>query len=300
MRPLRALGLLLRLLLLVGLSLLLSQPSNAQPAASQPSSKYRKLAPGVMTTIDPKSHMQVEEQVSRHDLVGVLSTDPTYAERPWSKGKSPARSTVFRRDVWALEFAFKPIRFVHVDVPTPDGRMQNKLVWYMVYTVKNTTDKPVLFFPEMVLVTKDSHKVYPSRLIPLAVPVIRQREDPHRPLLNAAEISGKIAPTPKGQEASIWGVATWEDVDPATDYFAIYIQGLTNAFEWRDPPGAFKKGDPPGTGREFFYKTLIMNFWRPSDKEEEHEDEIRLQDYSWAYGQLTPQGFIAKKPGSAP
>ena len=44
------------------------------------------------------------------------SADPKYAERAWasgnSKGKSPARDTVFRRDIWSLEFSFKPVRFV--------------------------------------------------------------------------------------------------------------------------------------------------------------------------------------------
>ena len=56
-----------------------------------------------------------------------------------------------------------------VDEPMPDGRMQNKLVWYLVYSVKNTSDKPVTFVPYFVLVGNDTHKVYPSRVIPLAV-----------------------------------------------------------------------------------------------------------------------------------
>jgi hypothetical protein len=256
------------------------------------------LAPGVMTTVDPQR--QTAEGSSRHNAIEILTADPTYGEREWSEGKSPARDTVFRRDIWSLEFAFKPIRFVHIDEPSPDGRMQRKLVWYLMYSVKNAGSEPVRFFPEFVLVSKDTGKVYPSRLIPLAVPLIRKREDANRPLLNTVEVSGKIAPTPKGQDPTIWGVATWEDIDPSTDYFAIFVQGLTNAYQWTDPPGVFQPGDPPGKGREFFAKTLILNFWRPSDKEEEHEGEIRFEDYSWAYGQLTPQGFIAKKPDPAP
>jgi len=250
-----------------------------------------------MKAIDPER--QLAESFSRHDVIEVLTADPSYAERDWSKDKSPARGTVFRRDVWALEFAFKPVRFVHVDVPTPDGRLTPKLVWYLVYSIKNTSDKPVPFVPRIVLVSRDTGKVYPDRLIPLAVPLIRKREDPNRPLKNTVEITGKISPTPKGQEANIWGVATWEDIDPTTDYFSIYVQGLTNAYLWEDPPGAFKKGDLPGTGREFYPKTLVLNFWRPSDKEEEHEDEIRYEKYAWQYGQLTEKGFIAKKPNSA-
>jgi hypothetical protein len=271
-------------------------PRTASRATARP--KYRQLAPGVMKLVAPET--QVAESFSRHDMIEVLSADPTYVERDWSKGKSPARDVVYRRDIWALEFAFKPVRFVHVDVPLRDGRLRPKLVWYLEYSLKNPSDKPVNFVPRFVLVSKDRGKIYPDRLIPVAVPLIRKREDPNRPLLNTIEITGKIPPAPKGAEPSIWGVATWEDIDPRTDHFAIYIQGLTNAFLWVDPPGAYKNGDAPGTGREYFAKTLILNFWRPSDPELEHEEEIRFEDYKWEYGQLTEKGFVAKTPDPTP
>lgn len=275
-------------------------PASVARSATPARPKFRKLAPNAMRTVDPQS--QLDEAYERHDVVEVLAEDPGYAERAWargnSKGKSPARDTVFRREVWSLEFSFKPVRFVHVDEPMPDGRMQDKLVWYLVYSVKNTSDKPVTFVPYFVLVN-DAGKVYPSRVIPLATPLIRKREDANRPLLNTSEMIGRINPTPKGQDTTVWGVATWEDIDPATDRFSIYVQGLTNAYRWIDPPGVFQKGDPPGKGREFFAKTLILNFWRPGDKELEHEEEIRFVDYAWAYGELTAKGFIAKKPDPA-
>ena len=49
----------------------------------------------------------------------------------------------FRRDIWCLEFSFKPLRMIEVDVPTL-GRHAN-LVWYLVYRVRNTGQvlKPV-------------------------------------------------------------------------------------------------------------------------------------------------------------
>ena len=73
----------------------------------------------------------------------------------------------------------------------------------------------------------------------------------------------------------MWGVVTWEDVDPRIDFFSVYIRGLTNAFEFVDPPGAYRAGQPPGSGRLFTYKTLQLNFWRPGDSVLEHEGEIR-------------------------
>ena len=76
------------------------------PAAKAP---YRKLAPGVMKTIDPMRTL--EETVSRHDVVGLLAVDPKF---DWAK------DIAFRRDVWVLEFQFKPMRMIWVDVPQPE------------------------------------------------------------------------------------------------------------------------------------------------------------------------------------
>ena len=66
------------------------------------------------------------------------------------------------------------------------------------------------------------------------------------------------------------------------------IEGLTNAYRWEDPEGAWNDGDPPGTGRTFTTKTLQLNFWRPGDEFDPHEDEIRFgipgkEPYRWMY-----------------
>ena len=41
------------------------------------------------------------------------------------------------RDVWCLQFAFKKVRIVDVDVPNDSGHFDRKKVWYLVYNVKN-------------------------------------------------------------------------------------------------------------------------------------------------------------------
>ena len=87
---------------------------------------------------------------------------------------------------------------------------------------------------------------------------------------------------------TVWGVATWENVDPRIDRFSIYASGLTNAYRWEDPPGAYQPGDTLGKGRKFTRKTLKLNFWRPGDEYYEHEKEFRLGipgevDYEWVY-----------------
>jgi hypothetical protein len=235
---------------------------------------------------------QYDESVSRHDVVELLSVDPSL---DWAKG------VPFRRDIWALEFRFKPVRMIRVDIPQPSGKMQRKLIWYMVYSVANPgkvlhpvqdengtfkveeSEKPIRFIPAFLLESPEFHKAYPDRVIPLAVGPIQQREDPNRKLLTTVEICQEIRP---GE--SLWGVATWEDIDPRIDRFSVYVQGLTNASRWTDEPGRYKKGDPIGTGRRLSRKTLRLNFWRPGDEYSEHEGEIRLGipgqvDYEWVY-----------------
>ena len=242
-------------------------------------------------------------------MVELLAVDPKF---DWAK------DIPFRRDVWVLDFKFKPVRMIRVDIPQPSGYMQRKLIWYMVYSVTNTgkvmhpvedvdlpyetsekkqlyevkkVDGPVRFAPEFLLeahVRRPDHsvltKVYPDRVIPVAMGPIRLREDPNRRFLTSVEMCRKLE---VGETQ--WGVATWEDIDPKTFQFSIYVVGLTNAYRWTDEPGEFKQGDPIGKGRKLYRKTLKLNFWRPGDQYFEHEEEIRygipgkVDDYEWVY-----------------
>src|SRR5262249_15994528 len=154
------------------------------------------------------------------------------------------------------------------EVPDPDGRLERKLVWYLIYRVKNTGESPVPFHPWFQLESRDMKpkKAYPDRLIPVAVPFIQRREDPRRPLRNTVEIPSEIPPRGPGEDQSVWGVATWQDIDPKIDKFSIFVSGLTNAYRWRDDPKR---------GRVFSYKTLELNFWMPGDEFDPHEEEIR-------------------------
>jgi hypothetical protein len=257
----------------------------AAPAAAGP----RKLAPGVVRTVDPAR--QVEETNSRHDMLGVVAFD---ADFEWAKGLS------FRHDIWSLEFKCKPMRMIWVDVPQQSGRMKRKLIWYLLYSVTNTgqTMRPVddgndnfkveivktdiRFVPQFLLRSHETGTVYADRVIPVAVSAIRMREDPARRFYNSAEMLRTI----KVGE-TLWGVATWEDLDPQIDRFSVYVKGLTNAYRWEDDQAAYKKGDPL-SGRRLGVKTLKLNFWRPGDEYFEHEGEFRLgipgqKDYDWVY-----------------
>lgn len=264
--------------------------SGAVVSFGQASGGPRALAPGVMKEVDPELHE--EETVSRHSVVELVAVDPSL---------KMAQNVPFRREVWHLDFKFKPMRMILVDVPDVDGRMREKLIWYMVYSVTNPgkvmpslkavdgtyelqdSDKPIFFIPEFRLASHEFGKVYPDRVIPVAMGPIRMREDPAREFRNSVEMVRPIKP---GE--TVWGAATWENVDPRIDRFSIYASGLTNAYRWEDPPGAYQPGDTLGKGRKFTRKTLKLNFWRPGDEYYEHEKEFRLGipgevDYEWVY-----------------
>jgi hypothetical protein len=302
----------------------------------------RQFAPGVLTTIPqaPEAEEMFSGPAPLIELpvaIKNLEYDPKLAAKS-STVFEQSQAALLRRTIWNLEFSFKPMRMMWVDVPQSSGRMQRQLVWYIVYRIRNLghhmkpkglltkdelaadseptnpneqvlelveptvpdskelyekfkdftdevevfghqTDK-LRFFPHFVLHSTEYGKEYLDRVIPAAIGPIKAREFPGRPeqqLYNSLNISEvPIAKSDDRTDNSVWGVATWTDIDPRIDYFVVYVQGLTNAYRFIDTPGAFKAGDAPGTGRQLLKKTLQLNFWRPGDTVNPHEEEIHF------------------------
>ena len=70
---------------------------------------------------------------------------------------------------------------------------------------------------------------FEDEVIPEAIPLIQQREDPTIPLHGAAEIIGAIAPsTEPNVDDAVFGVACWEKWDPKSERFSIYVRGLSD------------------------------------------------------------------------
>lgn len=264
---------------------------------SSPAVPPREFAPGVETVIEPA--IDPAETVTEHDVVEIRVQDALdwkpklLADQTLYEDADDAR---FTRPVWCLQFGFKPLRMIRlIDPSTESGQ---RLVWYLVYRVKNTgaalkptfnpdngeynaktvEQGPIRFLPHFVLQGQDIapsggkiYRAYLDRVLPEAVSAIRQREVPGRKLYSATTMP--LEPIPAGEER--WGVAMWSEVDPEIDFFSVYIRGLTNAYDWTDPPGVYAAGDPPGKGREFVRKTLQLNFWRPGDRFLQHENEVR-------------------------
>ncbi len=270
------------------------------PMLAKANDGFRALTPGVLTLIPPDT--AIDDPLQRGSLVEVTEG---LAALQWVPKRGATNTTLvsravrveYPRDIWCLEFTFKPPRTIAVDVPAGDGKMRRTSVLYLVYRVKNvggrrvvtsprpeapgeldpvertveSFEKPVRFLPQLVLETREgiaegegisSYRAYLDRLMPSAMDAIRQREDPARVLLDSASISAEeIAP---GEER--WGVAIWEAIDPRIDYFSIYVRGLTNAIRWRKREGRnIQPNDPPGEHIEQTLKSLRLDFWRPGD-----------------------------------
>ena len=216
---------------------LICGPLTSLVHAQQPAGtlKPRRLAPGVLTTITPPVD-EAEASSGPRQLVDITKGfDPAVLN--WKPNLYPESDTikyqgervVVRHKVWYLEFSFKPLRMLYVDIPQPTGRMQRKPIWYMAYKVKNlgyhldhkkghyqiedeggrklvkwnneadkfgfTTENvqrvnhSVRFFPTFVLESHEFRKRYMDQLIPIAVPQIQRREDRAIKLHDSVSIS---------------------------------------------------------------------------------------------------------------
>jgi hypothetical protein len=125
----------------------------------------------------------------------------------------------------------------------------------------------IRFFPHVVLASRELDKAYLDRVIPAAIPPIQMREMRGGKLYDSVAISAVDIKVYKPETPhEVWGVLTWEDIDPRVDFFSVYVQGLTNAFTLdKDAQGQILH----------LQKTLKLNFWRPGDTVREHEREIR-------------------------
>ncbi len=280
-----------------------ARPNGSSLLARGDGRPSRRLAAGVLVTIP--SGAEPADTRSVQDLLGVVRGMPQLEWTPRDAApnatlKHKATNTILRRTVWGLEFSFKPLRMMWVDVPQPGGFMKRQQVWYLMYRVRNLgghlqpapsetgafdvqpvddPGEPIHFHPRFLLHDHEGGTCYPAELIPVAVGPIRQREDPALPLLNMVEIGETPVPlSTESVDRGVWGVATWGGIRPLDqriDFFSVYVVGLTNAHRWEQNPEAFRPDDPPGSAGTYHPKVLQLNFWRPGDELDPNEREIR-------------------------
>jgi hypothetical protein len=180
--------------------------------------------------------------------------------------------------VWVFDFKFKDPRLIKVNVP---GRGQ-KVCWYLWYQVINNTSQPQTLIPDFELVTHDRDTVHHDQILPSVQDAIRQLEDPtnYLKIKNSVTIAAEPIP-PSRKEAeprAVTGVAIWDDVDPESNYYSIFIAGLSNGWAVTDDP------EKPGVKSIVRRKTLQLNFRRLGDKYLQKSEEIHfVPPAQWMY-----------------
>lgn len=297
--------------------------ASAQTAAKKdPStSEQTQFAPGVVTVIppapDPKETFDGPQSLQSFlDAYPEIqfggdthpNGEPHFDPRSRTLVEM-AKQVILRREIHCFEFSFKPLRQIYLDIPRSDGRMQRKLVWYMVYRVRyrggdlrpaadTIAGVPIykrvesihydsrLFFPMLMLRNNVTGKEYMDRILPTANQKIKIREQITAPLYNSIDISRVKIPYSNDPAApGVWGVATWEDVDPNLDFVSVEVYGLTNAFEQ----------DGEGEDAPYRRKLLQLNFFRPGDTMRQTEDLIRFGVP--AFKDEQEQAYILKQYG---
>ncbi len=282
-----------------------------KPGAQVPVSivKPRKLADGVMTVVPPEPHPDETslgpmdmEFVSKHpELAWVAPDFPNNSPNFNAQSETlleRAKGVTLRHSVYSLEFSFKPLRLVQVNVPNAAGEAQKKLVWYLLYKVRYVGDdlvpevapaqngmpvpspptrkyfESVLFAPHFTVQSlsfdertgKRFDRTYIEQILPLAIPAIARVEKVGKPIYDSVEVCRRLPHSADGSNNELWGVATWANIDPSSDFLAVSIEGLTNAYKIEDDGGI----------KNFKKKVLQIHFWRPGDPIAAEQDSILL------------------------
>jgi hypothetical protein len=182
-----------------------------------------------------------------------------------------------REGIWVLDFSFKPLRIRTVEIPGKGRRTIHYLYYKVVNHPGKGPAKPRMFVPQFIMVNEKGEK-FEDQVIPQAIPLIQNREDPTIPVRGAVDIIGNLPPSTKeGVDDAVFGAAVWDKWDLKADRFSIYVRGLSDGYKEIPNP----KGGKPIVR----YKTLRIDFIRRGDERHVNEKEIELNDppYEWVY-----------------
>src|SRR5271157_1703520 len=176
----------------------------------------------------PAEKLPSPKPVPEEKLVPALRTVPVrrdHARRSYNY--QMINTALLPRDkegIWVLDFAFKPLRIRPVPIPGKGRRS----VHYLYYKVVNRAGQPRMFVPQFTMVNEEGKKLE-DQVIPEAIPLIQAREDPTIPVLGAVSVMGIIPPSTKeGVDDAVFGAAVWDNWDPKSDRFSIYVRGLSD------------------------------------------------------------------------
>ncbi len=160
---------------------------------------------------------------------------------------------------WELSIKFQDPQRVAVTVP---GQKSPVVYWYMLYTVENSTEREVDFYPDFTLVT-DTMRIVKNevQVSPEAFQAI-QRRSGNPALLPPEKVLGKLL---RGQDRARSSVAIWKDFEPQAKGFTVFVAGLSGEVSFvKNPAYDSKKPEDAGNRRAFILrKTLELPYKFP-------------------------------------
>lgn len=217
-------------------------------------------------------------------LAGLASANLSFAANPNEREVKPGPNVQDKDDInspdskiWVLDFRFKDPRLITLNVA---GRGR-KICWYLWYQVINRTKEPQYFVPDFELVTLDKTTTHHDQILPAVQEEIVKLEDPtgYLNMKNSVTIyKDPIPPTkPESAPKAFTGLAIWDDVNPDTTRFDIFVSGLSNGWSVTDPIA-------PDTEPVVRRKTLQLSFKRPGDRFYQGSHEIKfMPPAQWIY-----------------
>ena len=234
---------------------------------------------------------------------GFAKDVPAYAS-----GEERNRQT----DLRVMEVQFKPMRMAWVEITNPaTGAKERKEVWYLMYraisrpasgrqdqtdtrpvNVVDAPPQPTMFMPEFVLTVFDDpafarpETSHLDQVLPEAVEAIRAVEQRPAYMFEKRKIENSLSivqpfPDPIASEAPaeeqdwVYGVATWTDIDPETDFLQLTMRGFTNAFELRPAPDG---------SLQPWRKVISQQFSRRGDRFDPNQNEFEfIGEPHWDY-----------------
>lgn len=272
---------------------------------AQPINQPRRLAPGVLTEIP--SNIQERETFSGPKKLEHLPTiqfTPNYVAKSETLFER-SKLVTFRRPVWELDFAFKPLRMTVASIPQANGKLRRVPILYMVYRIRNNgkalrqTEQPdgsfrseevnvaslsghptaQRFVPRFVLegwvynadTREYEKKTYMDQIIPGALRTIQDREiiPPAKPMLR--DENGKPVLGPDGKPLLLLNSAQIAQVNPipvTTETDDNSVWGVVTWKGW-DPAAvnnpAIKQGLDPRVDYMSIYIQGLTNAFRYSE-----------------------------------
>lgn len=186
-------------------------------------------------------------------------------------------------DLWMMECQLKLIRLVWIDVVDPQtNEVKKEQIWYLPWRairrpIAGRGDQDTLpvneldplpgamqFVPQFTLVTYDGPKdtvplqILPDEYLPTAVAQIKTMErGPYQDMIRVVQDVPDAVASDSEQQKWIWGVATWRNVDPDTDFCKVFVSGCTNGYEVK----TFDDGT-----KQVWRKVLQQDYYRPGDR----------------------------------